>query len=168
MIKKILLAFALICPMLLSAQTFKMGLVDFDSVLSAMPETAEAQKQLQETSEKYKAEYQKLVEEMNRLYSEFEKLPESEPAAIKERRAREISDYNVKLQQFEATAGEELGKMQNDLMTPIQQKIVQAVESVGREGSYSLIQMYSPQLTLYRAEPVEDVTPAVKAKLGLK
>ncbi len=67
MIKKILLAFALICPMLLSAQTFKMGLVDFDSVLSAVPETAEAPNRLQETSEEYKAEYQRLVEEMNRL-----------------------------------------------------------------------------------------------------
>lgn len=168
MIKKILLAFALICPMLLSAQSFKMGLVDFDSVFAAMPETAEAQKQLQETSEKYKAEYEKLNDEVKRLYAEFEKLPETEPAAIKERRAREISDYTVKIQQFEATAGEELNKMQMDLMNPIQQKIVQAVESVGREGNFSLIQMYNPQLTLYRAEPVEDVTPAVKAKLGLK
>ena len=63
---------------------------------------------------------------------------------------------------------QDLQKMQAELMAPIQQKISQAVESVGREGNYSLIQIYSPQLTLYRAEPVEDVTPAVKAKLGVK
>ena len=50
MIKKVLLAIALICPMLLSAQTLKIGLVDFGSILQAMPETAAAQNQLKEVS----------------------------------------------------------------------------------------------------------------------
>lgn len=167
MIKKIFLAIALICPMLLSAQTFKMGLVDFGTILQAMPETAAAQTQLKEVSDKYDAEYKKLAEEMNRLVTEFQNMPETELPAIKERKTRELSDYQQKMQQFEQTAMQDLQKMQGDLMSPIQQKIIQAVESVGREGNYSLIQMYDPQLTLYRAEPVEDVTPAVKAKLGL-
>ncbi len=168
MIKKVLLAIALICPMLLSAQTLKIGLVDFGSILQAMPETAAAQNQLKEVSDKYDAEYKKLTEEMNRLVTDFQNMSENELPAIKERKTRELSDYQQKIQQFEQTAMNDLQNMQRDLMGPIQQKVVQAVESVGREGSYSLIQMYDPQLTLYHAEPVEDVTPAVKAKLGIK
>ena len=168
MIKKVLLAIALICPMLLSAQTLKIGLVDFGSILQAMPETTAAQNQLKEVSDKYEAEYKKLGEEMNRLVEEYQKMAENELPAIRERKTRELSDYQVKLQQFEQTAGNDLQKMQADLMGPIQQKISQAVESVGREGNYSLIQMYDPQLTLYHAAPVEDITPIVKAKLGVK
>ena len=168
MIKKVLLAIALICPMLLSAQTLKIGLVDFGSILQAMPETTAAQNQLKEVSDKYEAEYKKLGEEMNRLVEEYQKMAENELPAIKERKTRELSDYQVKLQQFEQTAGNDLQKMHADLMGPIQQKISQAVESVGREGNYSLIQMYDPQLTLYHAAPVEDITPLVKAKLGVK
>ena len=168
MIKKVLLAIALICPMLLSAQTLKIGLVDFGSILQAMPETTAAQNQLKEVSEKYEAEYKKLGEEMNRLVEEYQKMAENELPAIRERKTRELSDYQVKIQQFEQTAGNDLQKMQADLMGPIQQKISQAVESVGREGNYSLIQMYDPQLTLYHAAPVEDITPIVKAKLGVK
>ena len=168
MIKKVLLAIALICPMLLSAQTLKIGLVDFGSILQAMPETTAAQNQLQEVSDKYEAEYKKLGEEMNRLVEEYQKMAENELPAIRERKTRELSDYQVKIQQFEQTAGNDLQKMQADLMGPIQQKISQAVESVGREGNYSLIQMYDPQLTLYHAAPVEDITPIVKAKLGVK
>lgn len=168
MIKKVLLAIALICPMLLSAQTLKIGLVDFGSILQVMPETTAAQNQLKEVSDKYDAEYKKLGEEMNRLMDEYQKMAENELPAIKERKTRELSDYQQKIQQFEQTAMADLQKMQNDLMGPIQQKIVQAIESVGREGNYSLIQMYDPQLTLYHAAPVEDVTPAVKAKLGVK
>ena len=168
MIKKVLLAIALICPMLLSAQTLKIGLVDFGSILQAMPETTAAQNQLKEVSDKYEAEYKKLGEEMNRLVEEYQKMAENELPAIRERKTRELSDYQVKIQQFEQTAGNDLQKMHADLMGPIQQKISQAVESVGREGNYSLIQMYDPQLTLYYAAPVEDITPIVKAKLGVK
>ncbi len=168
MIKKVLLAIALICPMLLSAQTLKIGLVDFATVLQAMPDYTAAMNQLKEVSGKYQAELQKLDEEMKRQLNEFQNMPENELPAIKERKAREITDYQQKMQQFEQSASEDLNKMQNDLMVPITQKISQAVESVGREGSFSLIQMYDPQLVLYRAEPVEDVTPLVKAKLGIK
>ncbi len=168
MIKKVLLAIALICPMLMSAQTLKIGLVDFGSILQAMPETTAAQNQVREVSEKYDAEYKKLGEEMNRLIEEYQKMGENELPAIKERKTRELSDYQQKIQQFEQNAMQDIQKMNNDLMGPIQQKVAQAVESVGREGNFSLIQLYDPQLTLYRAEPVEDVTPLVKAKLGLK
>lgn len=168
MIKKVLLAIALICPMLLSAQTLKIGLVDFSSVLQAMPETTAAQNQLKEVNDKYEAELKKLGDEMNRQVTEFQNMPETELPAIKERKAREISDYQQKIQQFEQSAGQDLQKMYNDLMSPITQKIIQAVESVGREGNFSLIQMYDPQLTLYHASPVEDVTNAVKAKLGIQ
>lgn len=167
MIKKVLLAIALICPMLLSAQTLKVGLLDFGSVLQAMPETAAAQKQIKEVSDKYDAEYKKLAEEMNRLLTEYQNMKADELPAIKERKTREVSDYQTKIQQFEQTAMQDLQKMQADLMAPVQQKINQAVESVGKEGNYSLIQMYDPQLVLYYAAPVEDITPAVKAKLGL-
>ncbi|MDE6011012.1 MAG: OmpH family outer membrane protein, partial [Muribaculaceae bacterium] len=113
-------------------------------------------------------EFNKLGEEMNRLVDEYQKMSENELPAIKERKTRELSDYQQKYQQFEQTAMQDLQKMQNDLYGPIQQKIAQAVESVGREGNYSLIQMYNPTLTLYYADPVEDITPAVKAKLGVK
>lgn len=168
MIKKVLLAIALICPMLLSAQTLKIGLVDFNSIIQVMPETTAAQNQLKEVSDKYDAEYKKLVEEMNRMVTEYQNMPETELPAIKERKTRELSDYQQKIQQFEQTAMSDLQKMQTELMGPVQQKVQQAVESVGREGAYSLIQIYEPQLTLYRAEPVVDITDAVKAKLGIK
>ncbi len=168
MIKKVLLAIALICPMLLSAQTLKIGLVDFNSIVQVMPEWTSAQNQLKEVSDKYEAEQKKLEEEMNRLVTEYQNMPDTELPAIKERKARELSDYQQKIYQFQQAAMNDLQKMQSDLMGPIQQKVLQAVESVGREGNFSLLQMYDPSLTLYRADPVEDVTPAIKAKLGLK
>ncbi|MBD5307303.1 MAG: OmpH family outer membrane protein [Bacteroides sp.] len=169
MIKKILLAVALILPMLASAQSadMKIGLVDVNTVMSLMPEFADAQAKLAEVSKKYDSEYSKLGEEMKRLYEEFSNMKEDELPAIKERKARELQDYQQKLQTFEQSAMQDLQRMQAELMSPIQAKLQQAVESVGREGHYSLIQVKEPQLVLYFSSPVEDITPQVKAKLGI-
>lgn len=168
MIKKVLLAIALICPMLLSAQTVKIGLVDFNSILQVMPETAEAQAKLKEVSDKYDAEYKTLTEEFNRMATEYQNMAQDELPAIRERKTRELADYQQKIQQFEQTAMQDLQKMNGELMSPVQQKISQAVESVGREGGFSLIQIYEPALTLFFADPVVNITDMVKAKLGVK
>lgn len=168
MIKKIMLVVALFVPMILSAQTLKVGLVDVNSVLPALPETTEAQNKINDVSKKYDAEYAKLGEEMKRLYDEFANLKEDELPAIRERKGRELADYQQKLENFERSAMQDLQRMQAELMQPILSKIQQAIESVGKEGGYSLMLTKDQQVVLYYAAPVEDATPAVKAKLGVK
>ncbi len=171
MFKKILLTLAVLMAIPFanaSAQTVKIGLVDVSTILPAMPESTAAQTKLGEASEKYKTEYQKLGEEMKRLYDEYQAMKPDELQAIKDRKTRELNDYQQKMAQFEQSAQEDLAKMQQELMAPIVQKIRTAIEAVGKEGGYSLIQDYNPQLIYYHASPVEDITAAVKAKLGLK
>lgn len=168
MFKKLLLVAAMLIPMLASAQTLKIGLVDTNEILPNMPETTAAQKQLEEISKKYDDEYNKLGQEFKRMYDEYNAMGDNELPAIKERKTRELSDYQQKMQQFEQTAYQDIQKTQNELMAPIYQKVRQAIESVGQEGGYSLIQEKNPQLTFYYAAPVIDITVEVKAKLGLK
>ena len=58
MIKKILLAVAVMLPLFgASAQNIKIGLVNTNEIIQAMPETADAQKKLAENSKKYEDEY---------------------------------------------------------------------------------------------------------------
>lgn len=170
MLKKILLAVALMLPMLgASAQTtVKIGLVDTGAVIQAMPDTQEAQKKVADASKKYEDEYARLGEEMKRMYDELNNMKDDELPAIRERKTREFQDYQVKVQTFEQNAQQDLQRMQAELLNPIFQKIKDAVESVGKEGGFSMIQDYNPQQTLFYAAPVVDVTPQVKAKLGIK
>ncbi len=167
MLKKLFLAAALLFPMLASAQTLKIGLVDQNEIVSKMPDTTEAQKKLEEVSKKYDEEYNKLNEEMQRLYDELKNMKEDELPAIKERKTREFTDYQQKIQQFEQQAMNDLQKMQAELMNPIIQKVRAAIEAVGKEGGYSLIQDKNPQITIYFEAPVVDITTDVKAKLGI-
>lgn len=170
MLKKLLLAVAVALPMFCaSAQsTVKFGLVDTNAVIQALPDTQEAQKKVADASKKYEEEYARLGEEMKRMYDELQQMKEDELPAIKERKTREFADYQQKVQTFEQSATQDLQKMQQELLAPIFQKIKSAVEAVGQEGGYSIIQDYNPQSTLYYAAPVTDITPQVKAKLGVK
>ncbi len=168
MFKKILLVAALLIPMLASAQTLKIGLVDQNDIISKMPETTEAQKKVEEISKKYESEYMKLNDEMKRLYDEINNMKEDELPAIRERKTRDFTDHQVKVQQFQETAMQEIQRMQQELMAPIVQKVRTAIEAVGKEGAFSLVQDKNPQITIYFDAPVVDITNDVKAKLGIK
>ena len=149
MFKKILLVAALLIPMLASAQTLKVGLVDLNEIITKMPETADAEKQVGDASKKYEDEFAKLQDEMKRRLDEYQNMKEDELPAIKERKAREIQDYQTKIEQFSQEAMQHLQQMNQQLMTPVIQKVRTAVESVGKEGGYSLIQDKNPQLVYY-------------------
>lgn len=169
MLKKILLAVAMALPMFgASAQTFKMGTVDTTAIIALMPETTEAQNKVTEASKKYDEEYARLGEEYKKLVEEVNAMKADELPAIKERKTKELTDYQTKIQTFEQNAYKDLQKMQSELMAPVYTKIKTAIEAVGKEGGFSLIESYEEGLLLYTADPVVDVTPLVKAKLGLK
>lgn len=168
MLKKILLAVAVALPMFASAQTVKIGIVDTNAVFTVMPETTAAQTKLTDIQNKYQEEYTRLETEYKRMVEELQQMKEDELPAIKERKTRELNDYQQKIQVFMQSADQDIAQQQQTLMTPIAQKIKEAIESVGRENGYSLIQAYSPDQILYYGSPVEDITDKVKAKLGLK
>ncbi len=170
MLKKIVLAIALVIPFVgaQAQQALKIGLVDTNVIVQAMPETTQAQTKLQEAGQKYQAEFTKLQEEYKRLVDDYQAMKPDELQAIKERKTRAIDECQQKIANFQDSAQQDLARMNQELMAPIFQKIKSAVETVGKEGGFSLIQENSPQLTFYHAAPVVDVTTQVKAKLGLK
>lgn len=167
MLKKILLAVAVALPMFASAQTVKIGIVDTNAVFQVMPETAAAQTKLQDIQKKYQDEFSRLEEEYKRMVDDLQKMKEDELPAIRERKTREINDYQQKIQAFMQSADNDIAQQQQNLMAPIGTKIREAIESVGKEGGFSLIQNYSPDQTLFFAAPIVDITAQVKAKLGI-
>lgn len=170
MIKKILLAIALCIPMLASAQTVKLGIVDVNSIIGLMPDTKEAENKLVAAQTEAQKQYQQLQDEAQRRLDEYMAIRDKAdtPQTMKERKERDVQDCQLKLQQFQENTYNDMQKMQQELMVPILNKIRAAIESVGKEGSYSMIQDANPQQIYYTGTDVTDVTGAVKAKLGVK
>lgn len=167
MVKKLLLALLLALPV--SAMAQKFGVVDLNSIFSDMPETAEMQTKLQEISSKYEEEFKNLQDEVEKLYTEYQAIADdaNTPQSIKERRIQEIQERAGKVEQFRNTAQQDIERNQQQLMAPIQQKMTDAVKSVGVEEGFTFIFPNEPSLLLYTGSNVIDVTATVRTRLGL-
>ena len=167
MIKKFLLAIMIALPMCAMAQT-KIGVINADVVFQAMPETALAQTTLQNVQKQYEDALNKLREEGQKLITEYQAMEKDAtvPAGIKERKAKDIQDCEVKIQQFMQTADQDMQKQQQQLIAPIREKIMNAVKAVGEENGFSAI--WPEGVAIYIGKDIIDITPMVKAKLGIK
>lgn len=170
MIKKLLLAVLLAAPMCLSAQTLKFGTVNTQEIFNVMPEKATAEATLRETAAKYDAEGKKLQDAFTALQAEYQKMEEdaTTPKAIKDRRMQELQESYQKIQNFQQTANQDLQRQQEILLAPIMEKLQNAIKAVGAEGSFTFIYDLSAPAVIYTGEGAQDVTPLVKAKLGIK
>lgn len=166
MIKKLLVAIMIALPMCVAAQAPKFGIVNVNNVFEAMPDKATAQTTLETASKTYEDEFKKLTDELEKKYTEFQGLAADTPETIKQRRIQEIQEFEQKIQQFRATAQQELQRQQEQLMAPIQQKIQTAIQAVGSENGFTFI--FPDAMPSFVGADVQDVTPLVKAKLGIQ
>lgn len=164
MIKKLLLAIMIALPMSVFAQKF--GTVNTAELMESLPEMKTVQEQMTAASNKYQDEFSKLQEEFNKKYQEFNALDASTLETIKERRVQEMQELDAKIQKFRETADQDLRRQQQQLMAPIQENVMKAIQSVGAEGNYTFI--FENGMSLYTGTDVTDVTPLVKSRLGIK
>lgn len=155
---------ALALPVLAFAQKF--GTVDTNTVFQLMPETKKAQETLEAAQKKYETELKSLNAEFEKKYSELQNISQDTPDAIKQRRIQEVQDLQQKVEQFQQTASSDIQRQSQQLMAPISQKLTETIQAVGKAGNYTFV--FEQATCIYKGADVVDLTPQVKAKLGLK
>jgi outer membrane protein len=164
MVKKLLLALILSIPSMAFAQKF--GVINTEALIAELPQVQEVQATIEASSQRYQAEFQKLKSEFDKKYTEFQQLDNGTPQVIRERRLQEIQELDQKINQFRKTVTEDLQRQENELMEPIRNNVTAAIQSVGIDGDFIIIFENTP--TVYTRSDVVDVTPLVKAKLGVE
>ncbi len=166
MIKKFLAAILIALPLALTAQTVKIGVIDIDALVQDAPETAEAQKTLQDAYNKYQSDLQKLQEEAQKAYDEYNRLKgdPATPAAILQRHEQSLQEMTQKIQQHSETYDKDLRQQQQQLMAPIYDKIQKAAQTVGQEQGLTVV--IPNTLVIYMSTDVVDLNPLVKARIS--
>ena len=164
MVKKLLLALILSIPSMAFAQKF--GVINTEALIAELPQVQEVQATIEASSQRYQAEFQKLKSEFDKKYTEFQQLDNGTPQVIRERRLQEIQELDQKINQIRKTVTEDLQRQENELMEPIRNNVTAAIQSVGIDGDFIIIFENTP--TVYTRSDVVDVTPLVKAKLGVE
>lgn len=164
MFKKLLLAIMIALPMSVFAQKF--AIINTQALVESMPEIKTVQEQMEASNKKYQDEFDNLTTELKKKYDEFQALDPNTLQTIKERRMTEIQELEAKIQQFREAAAQDLQRQNAQLMAPIQEKVIKAIQAVGQEGAYTFV--FENNMPIYSGTDVTDITETVKARLGVK
>ena len=146
------------------AQNSKIAHIDFEKLVSLMPETKKMEKDLQKLSKTYADEIKTAQNKLKAKYKKYEAEQISQTAAQNKKRAEELQQEQMRLQQLSQTAQQEMQQKQSIALKPILEKAKKAINEVAKkQGILYVLDVKS----LIVAEGV-NLFPAVKKKLGLK
>src|SRR5690606_39020727 len=151
----------------------KIGHINADEVFQATPEFKAAEEQLKTLQETKGKEYQSMVEEYQKKLGEAQEKARNRSEANKETvdaelqvMGQELQTIEQRIQDVQRVAQEEIGKKQQELLAPIQQKVMNAITAVAKEKGYAYILDVSNGNVIY-FQGGEDVSADVKTKLGI-
>jgi outer membrane protein len=163
---KKLLAVAVLALGLFSASAQnKIGYINTDELVGAMPETDKAAKDLQEYQGLLQEQNNALLKELGEQDSLFVKDSARLSEAQKTFRRNSLIELYQKVQGFSQKAQQDLEQRQQSLMGPIRDKALKAIKEVAKENGYAYILDYSAVIV---GPPGDDVLGLVKKKLGIK
>ena len=171
MLKKIALVLLLALPMGVFAQNLKFCHINAQEIVSAMPEFAKAQSDIEALDKQLTSELQRTQEEFNKKYQEFQQAiaKDSLPANIAERRQKELQDMMQRQEQFQQEAQQQMQKAQADAMAPIYKKLDDAIKAVGAaEGVIYIFDLARTPVAYVNESQSINLTPKVKTQLGIK
>ena len=142
----------------------KIGFISLQELIPAMPEYKKAAVDLED--------YQKaLVQQGSDYQTEFMRKDSIYKAdstkwsvAMREVKRKELNELYMKWMNFNQEAQQLLGKREQELLAPIQQKAVQTTQTVAKENGYGYI---LSKETLISFPPGDDILPLVAKKLNI-
>lgn len=150
-----------------TATTFaqKFGHLDAQAVLLELPERADAQATIEGAAAEYEGEIARMQQDLETKYAEYQAKVSTWPDAIRQQKEVELQRMDKDLQQLGMTIQNELAQMEQQLLSPMIDRVRKAIEEVGAEQGFTYIFDTSTGVTLYNGG--QDVTDLVKTKLGM-
>lgn len=151
----------------------KIGHINAQELIQSHPEFRNAQQQIQTLSETKDKELQSMVQEYQKKETEANEKAmnrsEANKAAVDveiQTLVGEMQQMQERIQNTRNVAQEELQNKYQELMSPIEEKVITAINSVAQEQGFAYVLDLSGGSVIF-FDGGEDLTPAIKAKLGI-
>lgn len=148
----------------------RIGYIDSERILDQTPEYASVQQQLDQLEQEWQAELREKEEEIDELYREFEARELLYTDEERQQKRQEIAEAEREKEQLRNQyfgPDGQLYQRQRELMRPIQENILEAVEEVARAEGYDFVFDKSGEFLFMFAEEEYDLTDQVLRRLGL-
>ena len=140
--KRILIVIAALVTGIAPLSAQKIGYVNTETILSAIPAYESAQTQLNTLSDKYKATIETELGKIETLYRNYQSNRSSMSASQRQNAENEIiSKERVVQEKQKIYFGEDgiMAKKAEELLSPIRQQVDKAIAEVAARGGYDLI-----------------------------
>ena len=166
---KNVLKLTLVLAMMLSCTTLfaqKLGRINSQEVMLAMPETAEMQTKLQAVAKDWEENLELINVEFNNKLQEFQKNLNSMSDAARQIKEKDLNDLRQRGTEMQQMAQQDLARQEQELMTPIIEKAQNAIQPVSKAGGFTAI-FETGSLVYFDETTLIDITPLVKKELGI-
>ena len=167
MMKRMILAVGIL-SMAFALHAQKFGHVTSELLLQSMPEYDSAQTKLQELQQHYELEIERIQVEINKKIEEFNQSEATMSELIKEAKASEVQELQMRLQNYSQTAQQDLQQQSMIVIQPVMDKARSAIDEVAKEHGLIYVFDLSQGNPIYTSEESLDMVPLVKAKLGVQ
>lgn len=145
----------------------KIGYIDVSKLVTSMPEYRKADTAMAEYQNALSQQYADMVTEFNEkdsLLSSKDTVKYTK--AQLEVKRRDLGQLYLKIQGWNNQAQQLYDTKQNELLTPVQNKAMKAVQDVAKENGYGYV--FSRQALVIDPPVADDLLPLVKKKLNIK
>jgi len=147
----------------------KFGRVNVNDVLAAMPEAKEAQTNLEAFVKDLSATYETMQVEINTKVADLQKNEATMNESMKQLKYKEIQDLSARMEEYQQSAQNEMQQKRAELLKPVQDKAMAAIEKVSRAGGYlAVFDTAMPSLAYFDEAQMTDLLPEVKRELGIQ
>ena len=150
-----------------SAQSSKIGYIDFNGLIQAMPGIDSVKIKLQTYQQTLTDQMDKMRTELENKYLDYQSQSATMSDLIKQTKEKELSDLQARIDAFSQKAQGDLQAKQEELLKPVIDKARGAVKDVAKENKYTYVLNAIEDVVLY-SEPADDLLPLVKKKLGIQ
>jgi outer membrane protein len=170
--KKLIVIFA--CGMLLGTAAkaqntgLKIAYINSAVLLQSMPERINADSALSKYTRTFQEQIELMTKEFQTKLQAFQNGEKTMTDAMKEVKAKELQDLQTRIETTQQSAQEKIQTKKQDLYTPILEKADKAIKDVAKEKNYDYIFDVNSQGGIVYSKEEFDITPLVKAKMGIK
>jgi len=161
--RNIILIALTICTLSVFGQ--KLGHIDGQALLLAMPERAQVEKQIQDQANQVEKALVEMQKEYEMKVKEFQDNP-TWPESLKTTKYNAIINLEKDMKDFAAQAEQELADKEAELLQPMVDRARNSINKIAKDKGFSYILDSSQGVILY--EGGEDIMPLVKADLGIQ
>ncbi len=171
-IKLFVTALALLASLTVNAQTsVKIGWTNVDHILQNLPDFKDIQTKLSTERAQYEKLFNEKLAEYQKLVEDYQKNAATMSEVIRKDKEKVIQNKQTELQELQQNSEAALTAKQQELLSPVMDKIQKGIEEVAKENSYTIVLNsdagYGTTPVILVAPDADNITEKVFKKLGV-